>query len=148
MMRPALNWLRIMRPRAFCHTDGGTEFSVVAVNSRRIASHVSTRTTRSDRAVWESPARAWAAPKIAIREKKSSFFMAGSRMGEASGIQNPAGRLKQAGDELESADWILFPLGGGVLNRGRGRLSGPRPIRGSGRARGGRSGGPRRGRRP
>jgi hypothetical protein len=74
----------------------------LAMNSRRIASHVSTRTTRSDRGVPESLARTDVAPKIAIRGKRSSFFM--------------AGWLKQGDDDLESADWEWFRTSGPELS--------------------------------
>src|ERR1700685_873052 len=95
-MNPALNWLRIITPRAWRHTAWGIAVEGVAMNPRVIASHVSTRTTRSDLGVTESFARTDVAPKMAIRGKRSSFFI--------------ASWLKQGDDDLESADWRWFRM--------------------------------------
>src|ERR1035438_4887625 len=108
-MSPALNWLRIMTPRAFCQTPRGMDVSGLAMNSRRMASHVSTRTTSSARGVRESLARTDALPNRAIRERVRNFVMAGIVGSGSAGPRGPADRLKHACDDLESADWRRFP---------------------------------------
>ena len=65
-----------MTALALCQTVGGMPVAGLAVNSCRMASQLSTRVTRSERAVFESSARMADEANRAIRGMRSSFFMA------------------------------------------------------------------------
>src|SRR5580692_8292733 len=86
------------------------------MNWRRIVSQLSTRPTSSDRDVRESSARAEAAPRIAISEKVSSFFMSFVYYDGMRRLPVPADWLKHGDKGLESADWRLFPIPGGLAH--------------------------------
>src|SRR5580658_2637758 len=104
-MKPALNWLRIRTARASCQIPGGIAVAGLAMNSRRTASQVSTRTTGSERG--SSLARAVAAPRVATKARVSSLFMADVIIFVSAG-PGPAQRFKQGAVEFESADWRWF----------------------------------------
>src|SRR6202142_3492974 len=106
-MNPALNWFRIITARACCQIRGGMEVAGLAMNSRSIASQVSTRTTCSERADPASPARADAAPRAATRAKVSNFFMADVIVWYRRAYGPPEG-VKQGAGGLERAHWTRF----------------------------------------